>query len=401
MAIYEYTVIDHTLSVLSGTVVADTPRQARDILRAKGMTVQDIKGQTHTKKPQWWQRVVARRHVTSVVFFLRELSTLLGVGVPLLEAIDTIATQQKGPFQSVLLTLRDRISSGVSLADAMREQPMVFDELCIAVTEVGQSSGSLENALERLAEFKERSLQFKNRVATALMYPCMVIVTGVVVSIFLMTFVVPNLLSTLLESGRELPMATRVVKGASDLLLGWWWLLMAIALALIFAIGLVGRSDLGKRFWHRFQMHIPLIGDMIRKQSIARVALVISTLMRNGVVFLTAMRIAARTTRNLVIREALTQCEASVSAGQDISQALDHTGVFPPSVVRVFAAGQQSGRLEEMLERLAIDYDRQVATASQRLTTILEPVLIVALAVIVGLIAFATMMPILEAGDVL
>ncbi len=390
------------MALVNGTIVADTPRQARDLLRAQGMTIQRLapqKGKVGSAKRPW--AIASGRHKGALVSFVRELATLLGVGIPLLEAIDTIAKQYKGRFHTVLLMLRDQIASGKSLAEAMGQQPMVFDSLCVSIVEVGQNSGSLETALERLAEFKERSLQFKNRVATALMYPLMVMATGIGVSLFLMTFVVPSLLDTLLEAGHELPLATRIVKGASDLLLGWWWLILVVVGGLVAGVGALIQSETGRLRWHRFQLRIPLVGPMIRKQNIARVSLVVSTLMHSGVVFLKAIQIAGATARNVVLRNAMKRCESAIAAGQDISQALEETGVFPSAAVRVFAAGQQSGKLEEMLDRLAIDYDRQVATASQQLTTILEPVLILLLAVIVGLIAFATMMPILEAGNVL
>ena len=400
MAIFAYKALDSYASVVRGTIAADTPRQARDLLRAKGVTIQEVV-QQKPARARGWGRLVARRHAASVPSFVLELATLLGVGIPLLEAIETIARQHRGGFKTVILLLRDRVSGGVGLAEAMREQPAVFDDLCVSITEVGESSGSLESALERLAEFKERSLQFKNRLAAALMYPCLVLVTGVVVSVFLMTFVVPGLLGALVESGRELPAATRLVKGASDLLVGWWWLLVIVVAVTSGVVVAIGRTRAGRLTWHRWVLRVPLVGQIIRKQSVGRVALVMATLMRSGVVFVRALQIAASGTHNLVLREGLERCEQTVCAGHDLGEAMEQAGVFPPAAVRVFAAGQQSGRLEEMLERLARDYDRQVAAVSQRLTAVLEPILILALAVIVGLIAFATMMPILEAGDVL
>ena len=401
MGTFAYKVIDGSMSVSSGTIVADTPRQARDLLRAKGVTIQEIIRQRGDRRQSWLKWLWAKRHASRVVEFVRELSTLLGVGIPLLEAIDTISKQHRGRFHAVLLMLRDRVSSGVGLAEAMREHPMVFDELCVSITEVGENSGFLEASLQRLAEFKERSLHLKNRVATALMYPCVVLGTGIVVSIFLMTFVVPGLLSTLLDAGQELPFATRVVKAISDMLMAWWWLLFGVFAGLLLVVRLMGKNYWGKLLWHRFQLRIPIIGDMIRKQCISRVAMVIATLLRSGVVFLRSVEIAGSVTPNLVLREALQRCRKAISAGQDIDQALEQTGVFTPAAVRIFAAGQAAGRLEEVLERLAEDYDRQLVTASQRLTRILEPVLILALAIVVGFIAFATMMPILEAGHVL
>jgi type II secretory pathway component PulF len=283
----------------------------------------------------------------------------------------------------------------------MREHPIVFDALCISIVEVGESAGTLESALRQLAQFKERSARLKNRVASALVYPCVVLSAGVLVSLFLMTFVVPNLLATLQETGKPLPLATRVVQAASDALIGWWWLIGLVVIACVFIGGAIARTPRGKWAIDRMMLRVPILGGMIRKQSISRIAMVVSTLIQSGVSFVRAIQIAQKTTPNRVLRQALVACEQAVYAGSDIAEALDETRVFPPMVIQVFAAGQQSGRLEEMLTRLAEDYDQQVATAANRLTVILEPVLILILAVMVGFIAFATFMPILEAGNVL
>jgi type II secretory pathway component PulF len=157
----------------------------------------------------------------------------------------------------------------------------------------------------------------------------------------------------------------------------------------------------GRLAWHRLQLRIPIVGNLIRKQSIGRIAIVMSTLIRSGVVFLRAVQIAERGTPNLVLKHALRRCETAITAGQDIAAALDETGAFPPMVVQVFAVGQQSGRLEEMLDRLALDYNHQVTNSAQRLTALLEPLTILLLVFVVGLIAFATILPILQAAEVM
>jgi type II secretory pathway component PulF len=189
------------------------------------------------------------------------------------------------------------------------------------------------------------------------------------------------------------------VKGISDFLIVWWWAI-ALAVACAFAgFGAALRSTRGRILWHRFLLGIPLLGDLIRKQSIVRIAIVVSTLLKSGIVFIRAMQIAQRSTVNLVVKDALLRCERAITAGGDISDALAKSGAFPPMVVQIFAVGQQSGRLEEMLDRLASVYDQQVSTSAQRLAAILEPVLIVLLALVVLFIVMATVLPILEAGN--
>ena len=293
------------------------------------------------------------------------------------------------------------MAGGSALADAMAEQPGLFDELSTSMVRVGESAGTLELVLEQLADFKERSAALRNRITTALIYPAIVACMAVAVSVFLMTFVVPQLLAGLLEAGRPLPFATRVVKALSDGLLTWWWLLLLLVVGVIASLSFALRTPAGRLRWHRLQLRIPLLGDLTRKQAITRVSVVMASLLRSGIVFDSAVRIAARATPNLVLRDALHRVERAVVGGRDITLAIEQTGAFPPLVVQVFGVGQSSGRLEEMLDRLARDYDAQVALAAGRFTAILEPLLILVLVFVVGFIAFATVLPILEAGNVL
>jgi type II secretory pathway component PulF len=220
------------------------------------------------------------------------------------------------------------------------------------------------------------------------------------ISVLLMTAVVPNLLDSLQSAGRTLPLPTRVVKSASDLLIHWWWLLLAALATIVGSIRLLLKTQRGRRLWHRLQLRVPILGEVIRKQETVRLCIVLSTLLRSGLVFVRALQIARRTTKNIVLAEALEQCEAAVQTGRDIGESLAATGAFPPVVVRIFSVGQQSGRLEDMLDRLAADYDRQVTIAAQRLTAVLEPMLILGLVVLVGFIGVATILPLLEAADV-
>jgi general secretion pathway protein F len=269
----------------------------------------------------------------------------------------------------------------------------------VNITEVGEDAGTLDSSLERLAEFRERSAQLRGRVSTALIYPAIVMITAICASVFLMTFVIPRILQPLIEQGLTLPLPTRIVKGASDFLIAWWWL-VGIAVACAFAaVTAALNTTRGKLLFHRTLLRIPLLGDLVRKQAIVRIAIVVSTLLKSGIVFVRALEIAQRTTTNLVVRDALIRCERAITAGGDISDALAQSGAFPPMVIQIFAVGQQSGRLEEMLDRLAGVYDQQVQLSAQRLAAVLEPILIVLLALLVLFIVMATVLPILEAGN--
>lgn len=401
MAVFSYQAVNDVQSQVSGTIAADTPRQARELLREQGLSVRQLSDEQVKSSGRWRLGRRSGRYATKLTSSIRELATLLGVGIPLLEALDTVVGQHKGGFGLALLSVRDQIAAGVSLADAMREQPQVFDPLCIHMVEVGENAGNLDQVLDQLADFNERYLELKDQVITALLYPAIVLAVSLGVSLFLMAVVVPMLLDNLLEAGRELPWPTRILKGMSDLVLHHGWILALVGVGSVTGLVAVMRTNAGRRFWHRTLLKMPVFGPMAQKQALARITMVISTLMKSGIVFLKAAEIAARSTSNLVLRDALNQSCKEVGAGLDIGKSLAKRSVFPPLLIQVFSVGEQTGRLEEMLDRLSINYNRQVTTMSSRLTAAISPILILFLAVVVGFILFATILPILEAGNVL
>jgi len=400
MPVFGYRALDVDASTVTGTIIADTARAARDDLRERGLTVAEVTTVQEAGTARLRRRP-SRAARAEIVAFVRELATLLAAGIPLLRALDTLVRQHRGRFKAVIQTLRDRIASGVSLADAMAEQPTWFDELAASIVRVGENKGTLDTALEQLAGFQEKAHRLRSRVTTALIYPAVVCTVGVVVTVFLMTYVVPQLLSTLTESGRPLPTPTYVVKGASDFLLGWWWAILAALAGLVLAMKAVSRTTRGRMALDRLWLRLPLVGDLVAKENTSRLAVVLAALLRSGLVFDEAIRVTRGTVRSEVFRRAMETWEQAVVAGRDVAGPLESSGVFDPMVVEMLAVGQQSGELETMLEQLSRGYDEQVATATQRLTSVLEPVLIVVLAVVVGFIAFATIMPILEVSNVL
>jgi len=401
MAVFEYRAVDLDASAVAGTVTADTPRQARDRLRERGLTVTDVRTLADAPRPGRLARRRGRASQHEVVSFIREMATLLRAGIPLHAALETLARQHRRGFKAVVEQLADQVARGTSLADAMAARPAYFDEMCTSVVRVGESTGSLESALERLAEFKEKAHGLQSRVTTALLYPAVVSAVGVAVAMFLMTYVVPNLLATLEESGKDLPAVTRVVKSASDFLLSWWWLLAAAVVGLAALVRVVLSTERGHALADRLMLALPLVGDLVRKETTSRMAVVMAALLRSGLDFVEAVRITRRTLRNRVFRRAMDRYEAAVEAGRDVAGPLEATGVFAPMVVQMLAVGQQSGELETMLEQLARGYDQEVQVAAQRLTALLEPLLIVLLAILIGAIAFATVLPILEMSNVL
>lgn len=401
MSVFTYRATNRAAAAVEGTIAADSPRQARDQLRRQGLVIEQLSESSPERVRRGGFLAGRRVSRSTVAAAIRDLSTLLAVGIPLLEALDVMLRQYEGVFRSALLSLRDRVSAGVGLADAMREQPRLYDALTVHMVDVGEQSGNLDQVLDRLAEFKEKSLQLKDRVVTALTYPALVLTSAVVVSIFLMTVVVPMLLENLTEAGRELPWPTRVLKAMSDALVEYGGLMAIVVFGLAGVLVMLVRTPRGRFAWHRLVLRVPILGEMQRKQAIARASMVIAVLMRSGIEFVRAVEIACGVTKNVVLRQALEECRRAVGTGSDIGPALARSDAFPPVVVQVFSVGQQTGQLEPMLERLSDDLERQVAGTSDRLASLIEPILILVLSVFVGFILFATVLPILEAGNVL
>ena len=401
MAVFRYQALDSFNGIVSGTIAADSPRQARDLLRTRQLRVEQLIEDRGYSRRAWRLPQFRQRFVGKLTGTIRELATLLGVGIPLVEALDVVRQQHEGKYEAALLKLRDRIAAGASVAEAMQEQPDLFDELTIRMSEVGENAGNLDLVLAQLADFKERSMELRDRVFSALLYPAVVLMAALAVSLLLMTVVVPMLLDNLIQAGRELPWPTQLLKWASDLLVGHGWWLAILATGCGVLVGWQGKTRQGKLLWHSLLLKLPVVGEMARKQSVARSSMVIAVLLRSGIDFLRALEIATRSVKNVVLQDAMSQAAKDVGTGQEIGTAMAKSLVFSPVVIQVFSVGQQTGRLEEMLERLAADYDRQVASLSSRLASIIEPVLILILSVFVGFILFATILPILEAGNVL
>ena len=402
MAVFHYTGVKADSTVVRDTASADTPRQARDQLRAEGVRVKKIVETNATKaKTKNPFSLPLRSFRIQWATAIHEMAMMLHAGIPILDALDTITEQNRGPFRVAMLKVRDRVASGSSLAGALAEQPKLFDPASIHMVEVGENSGTLDSVLQQLSQFKRKQLTLRNSVTTAMVYPAFLTCFGTTAAIFLMTSVLPPLLENLEETMEVLPWPTQVAKYLSNLLLNYGWLLAALFVVMLFCVMSILRTERGLHYWHQKLLKLPILGPMIVKQGVSRIAMIIATLSRSGIELTKAVELAERSTSNLVFKSALRQFGERIAAGEDVSDALAKDGAFPPLAVRVFSVGQESGKLDDMLFQLAEDYDEQVATASARLTSLLEPALILVLAAAVGFLLLATILPILEAGNVM
>jgi general secretion pathway protein F len=398
MAVYLYRGTDAMSATVQGSVIADSPRQARDQLRSQGIAVQTMQSNRdlHPRLGSWFAFYRARVQWTQAC---HELSMLLRAGIPLTESLDTLAEQHRGGLRSALSRVRDRVASGASFAAAMSELPQVFDTTTVRLVEVGESAGTLETVLEQLSDYKSRMSKLGDKVFTAMLYPAFLFCFGSGAMIFLMTWVLPPLLENLKETVPVLPWPTRIAKAMSDTVVQYGvWIAVAAAVLLVLVVMAI-RSEAGSRRIDRWVLKLPGFGPMIVKQNVSRIAMIIGSLTRSGLTLPAAVELAVASTQNSALRAALQDAHREMASGKEIADSLERSGVFPPLVVRVFSVGRDTGKLEDMLTRLSDDYNQQLDVASARLTALVEPILILTMACFVGFLLLATILPILQAGN--
>lgn len=403
MATFAYRVSDKKGKRKRGTITAASGRHARQQLRTQGYAVESITERRSTAPAEnsKLSRSRSTKYRSQLTMSIRELATLLQAGIPLLDALDSVLMQARGGFRDAMLSVRDRVASGESLGSAMSSEQHVFDEMTIGMISVGEHAGNLDEVCEQVAEFRERSGELKDRVISAMLYPAIIFTVSVAVTVFLMTVVVPMLLQNLVEIGRPLPTPTLILKWLSDTLLAYGiWICLAVALVAS-SFAAYAMTEKGRKRLDETMLSTPVLGTLIQKQALSRMSIVVSTLLRSGVELVDALEIAERSSTNGLLKTALSEMQTDLKNGKNLRDATERHRIISHSMSQVFSLGQQSGQLDKMLLRLGNDYNRQAELLANRLTTIVEPVLLLFLSVMVGFVLFATVLPILEAGNVL
>lgn len=395
MAVFTYKAFDPRQRPENGTITADTAALARGTLRARGWAIVSLDVVRPRSSSRWWPRR-SRRHGEQVAELWRNLAVLLEAGVPLAEALAVGGRQLGGPLRDVLRQIEQAVRRGQAFSEALALHPSWFDRLTLSIVEVGQHSGALSHALAELAEYHSRRQAVANRLGTALIYPVILCLVGAAVVVFLMTQVVPQLVEVLASAGRELPAPTRLLKALSDGLLRYAPLLAIAAVALVIGVGAIYRTGRGRRWFERGLLAVPVVGELVRKAWIARITMMLATLLRADVRFVEALRQVRQGLSHGLYADELQRLETAVEAGADIADPLRGSRLMPPLVAHLLAVGQESGELPRMLAQLRESYDKQVQLALARFLAVLEPALILILAVVIGFVVFATLLPILE-----
>ncbi|ACL71326.1 general secretion pathway protein F [Thioalkalivibrio sulfidiphilus HL-EbGr7] len=398
MPAFEYTALNPKGREVRGVLEGDTPRQVRQQLREGGLTpleVEEVKSREgrRVRMPGLGRGIGAM----DLALLTRQLATLVRSGLPIEEALGTVARQSEKPrIRSMLMAVRTRVMEGHTLARGLSDFPHVFPDIYRTTVEAGEQSGHLEVVLERLADYTENRQQMRQKIQLALFYPAILTAMALLVTIALLAYVVPEVVQVFEGIGQELPWLTRTLIAVSDGLRDYGlWMLLGLVLAGM-AVGWLLKKPGPRTAWHRVILRMPLAGRMARGMNTARFARTLSILSASGVSVLEALRISAQVVASLPMRDAIQTVAQRVREGSGIGNALERTGYFPPITVHLIKSGEASGSLDAMLERAAVNQERELEARIGMIMGILEPVLILVMGLVVLVIVLAILLPIFE-----
>jgi type IV pilus assembly protein PilC len=334
-----------------------------------------------------------------LMIFTRQLATLIDSGLPLLRSLTVLAKQERDQvLRTTINKLADGVQSGSTFSEALAQHPAIFNDLYVNMVKAGEVGGVLEVVLTRLAEFQEKAAKIRNKVKAAMVYPIIVMTLAIAIMVFLLVFIVPRFEAIFHDmlGDKPLPAVTLFVIGVSKFVQNHYLILGGMVIALIAGYKYANSSPKGRAMLDRVRLRIPLFGDLLRKTAISRFSRTLGTLVTSGVPILQALNITRETSGNHVIANAISQVHDSVKEGESIVQPLEASGVFPPMVISMIDVGEETGQLPEMLLKVADVYDDEVDNSVAALTSMLEPIMIVFLAVVVGTIVIALFMPLIS-----
>jgi type IV pilus assembly protein PilC len=332
-----------------------------------------------------------------VVVFTRQFATMINAGLPLVQALDILAQQTENKtLAGVTRQVVYDVESGQTLADALRKHPKAFSDLYVNMVAAGEAGGILDTILQRLAQFLEKNDAIIRKVKGAMVYPAVIMSVAVIAVAVLLIFVIPTFQNMFASVNLELPLPTRIVIGASNVLKNYWWAIIGVAGFGVFSLNRYYKTAPGRLQIDRFLLKTPVLGDVIRKAAVSRFTRTLGTLISSGVSILDGLEITARTAGNMVIHNAVMESRSSIAGGETIAGPLQKSKVFPPMVISMIAVGEQTGGLDEMLSKIADFYDEEVDAAVTALLSLMEPIMIVVLGVIVGGMVVAMYLPIFD-----
>ena len=395
MPLWEYTAkAAASGQIVKGELDVPTRDDVMAFLRKSRLTVVTVR---EAAKARGGLTFGARVKTRDVVIFTRQFATMINAGLPLVQSLSILAQQTENKLlREITRQVVYDVEAGNTLADALRKHPKGFSDLYVNMVAAGEAGGILDTILLRLATFLEKNDALVRKVKGAMIYPGVIMSVAVGAIAILLIFVIPTFANMFASVNMELPLPTRIVMGASQFLLNWWWMIALVIAGSVFAIRQYYKTPDGQKRIDQMLLNAPVLGDVLRKSAVSRFTRTLGTLISSGVSILDGLEITAKTAGNRVIHDAVMQSRQSIAGGETIAGPLEQSKVFPPMVISMVAVGEQTGGLDEMLAKIADFYDEEVDVAVSALLSLMEPLMIVVLGVIVGGMVVAMYLPIFD-----
>ncbi len=409
MPVYQYQGYRSDGGTAAGIVDAENVKVARLKLRKDGIYPTDVveQGQASARTPTASRtkpsRIIGRSSVLTgndLSLLTRQFATLLVAGLPLVDALGVLVDQaEKKPIKSLLADIREQVRGGKALSAVLETYDKDFSPIYVHMVRAGEASGALDQILFRLAEFLEKQQALRTKVTNAMLYPVIMLVIGTVILFFLITFVVPKITQVFAQQKQALPWPTVALMSISQFFSDYWMVLIGLVLGGLYGVRRFARTDRGRMAVDRLTLKLPLIGDVARMVSISRLTSTLSTMLASGVQLLDALDVSKRVMNNRILEETVESARQNIREGETIADPLKRSGEFPALVTHMIAVGEKSGEMEEMLRRVSHIYDGEVERVITRLTSLMEPIMILVMGVIVFFIVVAILLPIFEMGQ--
>jgi general secretion pathway protein F len=383
---------------VKGTVTAESPYSARKQLRSRNIHPTSL---VESSSEQEGRAAILSSlgmgKKTRLIDFTKQLSTLLNAEIKLTEALSVLVQQiDDVRFRNAIIDIRDRVVTGESLTDAMGDYSDYFDIIYISMVRVGEVTGSLGASFTTIAGFMEKRQRVESKLVTVMIYPVIVMVACVGAIIILTTVVIPKITEQIRQTGQELPAVTKIMMGISDIMLHWWFVVLGFLSLVFFAYKRFVKTERGRRVRDKTILSLPIFGPLIQQRVVSRFASTLSTLLSSGLSMAESLRVVGEVTGNVIMSKAVRDARERILSGADIATPLRESGVLSPAIAHMVAVGEKSGELETMLKRISENLESSTDIVIERLAAAIEPLIIIVLVVIIGLIAYATLAPILQ-----
>jgi general secretion pathway protein F len=400
---YHFTAIATSGKKVKGSITAESPYAARKQLRIRSIhpsSITEVGSRSESKAALF--SIFSKRNKSQIIDFTKQMSTLLNSGIKLTEALSVLTLQVSDlRFRNAIIDIRDRVVTGESFTDALKDYGDYFDVVYVSMVRVGEVTGSLGLSLSTIANFMEKRRRVESKVMTAMVYPIVLIMFCIAAILILTTKVIPTIGEQIRRAGQELPWITRQLMGIGYVLTSWWLLVViAVVVGIIWGVKQFLKTSRGAYLRDKLLLSLPLFGPLIKQRVVARFASTLSTLLSSGLAMAESLRVVAEVTGNSLMKKAIQQARERILAGADIATPLRDSGVIDPAIAHMVAVGEKSGELETMLKNISENLEASTDIVIERLGAAFEPVIIIIMAAIVGVIAYATILPILKISAV-